>query len=59
MLLSEPSVDNDIVNDLLFVVVILLGNQDVLRTVRDTAPERDITRMAAHDLDDTASLVRG
>ena len=52
--LAQTSSVDDVIDDLLLVVVILLGEQDVLRAVGDAAPECDVARMAAHDLDDTA-----
>ena len=55
--LADPSVVDDVVDDLLLVIVILLGKKDVLRAGGDTAPESDIACMAAHDLDDGASLM--
>ena len=38
--LAALPVGNDVVDDLLLVIVILLGKQDILRTVGDTAPQR-------------------
>ena len=57
VLLADPSVDDDMVDDLLLVIVVFLGEQDVLRAVRDAASECDVAGVAAHDLDDTASLM--
>ena len=40
-----------------FVVIVSLGNDNGLSAVGDAAPERDIARVSAHDLDHTALLV--
>ena len=57
MLLAQTPVDDDVIDDLLLIVIIFLGDQYVLRAVRDAAPKRDIACVASHDLDDTASLM--
>ena len=50
---------NDMIDDLLLVVVIFLGDKHILRTVGDSAPERNIPGVAPHNLNDTASLMGG
>ena len=57
--LAALPVGNDVVDDLLLVIVILLGKQDILRTVGDTAPQRYIARVPSHNLDDAAALMGG
>ena len=57
--LTMLTVGNDIIDNILFVVIVLLGKQDILGTVGNTAPQSDISGISAHYLDDTASLVRG
>ena len=52
-------VGNDIVNDLLLVIVVFLRQQNILRAVGNTAPQRNISRVPAHNLNDTASLMGG
>ena len=59
MRLTALSVVNDIVDDLLLVVIVLFREQDVLRAVRDTAPQGDISGISSHNLDDTAALMGG
>ena len=47
----------DCLHDLDFVIIIGLGNDNGLGAVGDAAPERDIARVSAHDLDHTALLM--
>ena len=56
---ASPAVLDDVVDDLLLVVIVLLRKQDILRAVGDAAPQSDIARVPAHDLDDAASLMGG
>ena len=57
--LAMLTVGNDIIDNILFVVIVLLRKQDILGTVGNTAPQSDVSGISAHYLDDTASLVRG
>ena len=57
MFLAALPVADNIIDQLLLIVIVLLGDQDVLRAVRDTAPECDIARISSHDLDDAAALM--
>ena len=57
--LAMLTVGNDIIDNILFVVIVLLGKQDILGAVGNTAPQSNVSGISAHYLDDTASLVRG
>ena len=57
--LAMLTIGNDIIDNILFVVIVLFGKQDILGTVGNTAPQSDVSGISAHYLDDTASLVRG
>ena len=53
------SVVDDIVDDILFVIVILFREKDILRAIGDTAPQCDISCIPAHNLDDAAAFMGG
>jgi len=55
--LAALPVGNDVVDDLLLVIVVFFGKQNILRTVGNTAPQRNISRVPANNLNDTASLM--
>ena len=57
--LTMLTVGNDIIDNILFVVIVLLGKQDILGAVGNTAPQSNVSGISAHYLDDTASLMRG
>ena len=58
VLLAALPARNDVIYDFLLVAVIVLGNQNRITAGRNAAPERNIARMASHNLDDRAALVR-
>ena len=58
-LLAELLALRDAVDNRLFLVIVALRHQNLLGAVGDTAPQRDVTRLAPHHLDDAAALMRG
>ena len=48
---------NDMAHDLLLVVIVILRKQNVFRAVGNTAPQRNITCMTPHYLNNTAALM--
>ncbi len=58
VLLAVLSVIDDIIDDFLFVVVILFRKQNIFGAVGDAAPQSDISRVSAHNFDDAAALMR-
>ena len=57
MLLSDPAFRTYLFDDLLLIVVIALRDQNVFRTVADTAPQRDVSSRSPHDFNDTAPFM--
>ena len=57
MPLAAFSVVDDIIDDALFIVIVFFRYQNILGTVGNTAPERDVTGISAHHLDDAATFV--
>ena len=59
VLLSALAHLDDVVDQLLLIIVVGFRKQNILRAIRNPAPQRDITRIPAHDFDNRAALVRG
>ena len=57
MPLAVPAVVDDVVDQPLLIVIIFFRNQNILRTICNTAPQCDIAGVAAHDLNDRAPLM--
>ena len=57
VLLTSLTCLDDTVDDRLLIAILALRKQDLLRTVRHTTPECDVTGTTAHDLDDRAALM--
>ena len=57
--LANLFLDAYIFNNLALVAVVAFHSQYILRAVRNTAPQRNISRVPAHNLNDTASLMGG
>ena len=53
------SVFNDAVDEILLIAIIPLWKQDILGSVGDPAPQGNVSRTAAHYLDDAAPLMGG
>lgn len=53
------SVFNNTIDQILLIAVIPLRQQDILGSVGDSAPQGNVSRTAAHYLDDAAPLVGG
>ena len=49
---------NNVIDQLLLIIVIFLRDQDVLRSIGDTAPHSKISCITSHNFDNTASFVR-
>ena len=45
------------VDDPLFIIIIFFRKKDILRAIGNTAPERNISRISSHNLNDTASFM--
>ena len=59
VLLSTLAHLDDVVDQLLLIIVVGLRKQNILRAICNPAPQCNITRIPAHDLDDRAALMRG
>ena len=59
VLLSTLAHLDDVVDQLLLIIIVGLRQKNILRAIRNPTPQRDITRVPAHDLDDRAALMRG
>ncbi len=56
--LSFLSASDNIVDQLLLIVIVFLGEKNIFRTVCNACPECDVSCMSAHNLDDRAALMR-
>ena len=59
MSLAAFPVIDDAVDQHLLIAIVPLRKQNILGAVSDTAPQGDISRVASHNLDDTAALMGG
>ena len=59
VLLSTLAHLDDVVDQLLLIIIVGLRQKNILRAIRNPTPQRDITRIPAHDFDDRAALMRG
>ena len=59
MFLTCLTAGNNIIDQFLLIIIIFFRNQNVLCAIGNTAPHCKVACVTSHNLDDTASLMRG
>ena len=58
MRLASGTVQNDLLDQLLLIKIIIFRKQNIISAIGDTTPQRNISGMTSHNLNDGAALMR-